>query len=97
MLPPNTPLRYHFTRQPAEPLAPPAVWLVEDQSRVRIDPGSEMLFAYPGSRIIEHLLVDTRRARSDWSAGERRTYVPPVRIMPSFFGDDEVAVLPERL
>ena len=71
----------------AEPLRPPAVWLVEDQSRVRIDEGAEMLFAYPGAAIIEDLLVDTRAA-SVSPAKERRQYVPPVRIAPSFYGED---------
>ncbi|MDT9598157.1 class I mannose-6-phosphate isomerase [Sphingosinicella rhizophila] len=71
-----------------EPLAPPEVWLVEAQSRVRIDPGSEMLFAYPGDRIIEDLLVDTRRGGGEILPDDRRTYVPPVRISPSFYEDE---------
>lgn len=71
----------------AELLVPPAVWLIEDQSRVRIDEGSEMLFAYPGATIIEELLVDTRAASARPSE-ERRQYIPPVRIAPSFYGDD---------
>ncbi len=71
----------------AEPLQPPAVWLIEDQSRVRIDADSEMLFAYPGGAVIEELLVDTRSV-SVQPSEERRHYVPPVRIAPSFYGDD---------
>jgi len=66
-----------------EALAPPSVWLVEDQSRVRIDPGAEMVFAYPGAEIIADLLVDTRVADGR-PADERRVYVPPVRLAPSF-------------
>jgi mannose-6-phosphate isomerase len=61
-----------------EPLAPPSVWLVEGRSRVRIDPGSEVLAAYPGAGVIEDLLVDTRSA--DEGRAEERRYVPPVRL-----------------
>jgi mannose-6-phosphate isomerase len=66
-----------------EALEPPSVWLVEDQSRVRIDDGSEMLFAYPGGTVIDALFVDTRQkqvARLD----ERRQYRPPTRLEPRF-------------
>lgn len=67
-----------------EALEPPSVWLVEDQSRVRIDPGSEMLFAYPGAAVIDALFVDTRRSRPVERIEERRRYRPPVRLEPSF-------------
>jgi mannose-6-phosphate isomerase len=66
-----------------EALVPPSVWLVEDQSRVRIDEGSEMVFAYPGGTVIAELLTDTRVA--DEAAGEeRRAYVPPVKLAGRF-------------
>lgn len=65
-------------------LDPPSVWLVEDQSRVRIEAGSEMLFAYPGANVIEALFVDTRRSQSVERIDERRRYRPPVRLEPSF-------------
>ncbi len=65
-------------------LEPPSVWLVEDQSRVRIDPGSEILFAYPGPKVIDSLFVDTRRSQSVERLEERRRYRPPVRLEPSF-------------
>lgn len=68
----------------SEALAPPAVWLIEDQSRVRIDEGSEMLFAYPGVEIIETLFVDTRTTPRGAAGEERRNYRPPVRVSPSF-------------
>ncbi len=64
-------------------LEPPSVWLVEDQSRVRIDEGSQMLFAYPGATVIEALFVDTRQAQVE-RLDERRRYRPPVRLEPSF-------------
>lgn len=64
-------------------LEPPSVWLVDDQSRVRIDEGSEMLFAYPGATVIEDLFVDTRQSQAE-RADERRRYRPPVRLEPSF-------------
>jgi mannose-6-phosphate isomerase len=64
-------------------LEPPAVWLVEDQSRVRIDEGSEILFAYPGATMIEALFVDTRQRQVE-RLDERRRYRPPVRLEPSF-------------
>jgi mannose-6-phosphate isomerase len=67
-----------------EPLEPPSVWLVEDQSRIRIDEGSEMLFAYPGANVIEALFVDTRQSRPVERLDERRRYRPPVRLEPSF-------------
>jgi mannose-6-phosphate isomerase len=67
-----------------ELLEPPSVWLVEDQSRVRLDPGSEMLFAYPGPGVIEALFVDTRESRPAPRLEERRRYRPPVRLEPSF-------------
>lgn len=65
-------------------LEPPSVWLVEDQSRVRLEPGSEMLFAYPGPDVIEALFVDTRRSQPVERLEERRRYRPPVRLEPSF-------------
>lgn len=65
-------------------LEPPSVWLVEDQSRVRLDPGSEMLFAYPGPNVIEALFVDTRQSQPVERLEERRRYRPPVRLEPSF-------------
>jgi mannose-6-phosphate isomerase len=65
-------------------LEPPSVWLVEDQSRVRLDPGSETLFAYPGPKVIEALFVDTRQAQPAELLEERRRYRPPVRLEPSF-------------
>jgi mannose-6-phosphate isomerase len=65
-------------------LEPPSVWLVEDQSRVRLDPGSEMLFAYPGATVIESLFVDTRRSQPVERLEERRRYRPPTRLEPSF-------------
>ena len=67
-----------------EPLDPPSVWLVEDQSRVRLDSGCEMLFAYPGPTVIEALFVDTRRSEPVERLDERRRYRPPVRLEPSF-------------
>lgn len=65
-------------------LEPPSVWLVEDQSRVRLDPGSETLFAYPGPNVIEALFVDTRRSQPVELLEERRRYRPPVRLEPNF-------------
>ncbi|HEU0134884.1 MAG TPA: hypothetical protein VFR28_08675, partial [Allosphingosinicella sp.] len=65
-------------------IEPPSVWLVEDQSRVRLDPGSEMLFAYPGPRVIDALFVDTRQSQPVERLEERRRYRPPVRLEPSF-------------
>ncbi|HEX6376234.1 MAG TPA: class I mannose-6-phosphate isomerase [Allosphingosinicella sp.] len=65
-------------------LEPPSVWLVEDQSRVRIDEGSEMLFAYPGASVIEALFVDTRQRPQVERLDERRRYRPPVRLEPTF-------------
>ncbi|HEX8223515.1 MAG TPA: class I mannose-6-phosphate isomerase [Allosphingosinicella sp.] len=67
-----------------EPLEPPSVWLVEDQSRVRIDEGSEILFAYPGGTVIDALFVDTRQSKPVERLDERRRYRPPVRLEPSF-------------
>ena len=64
-------------------LEPPSVWLVEDQSRVRIDEGSEILFAYPGGTMIEALFEDTRQRQVE-RLDERRRYRPPVRLEPSF-------------
>jgi mannose-6-phosphate isomerase len=66
-----------------EALEPPSVWLVEDQSRVRIDGGSEILFAYPGAGVIEALFVDTRQRQVE-RLEERRQYRPPTRLEPSF-------------
>jgi mannose-6-phosphate isomerase len=66
-----------------ETLEPPSVWLVEDQSRVRIDDGSEVLFAYPGAAVIQDLFVDTRRRQVE-PLDERRRYRPPVRLEPRF-------------
>lgn len=66
-----------------ETLEAPSVWLVDDQSRVRLDPGSEILFAYPGPKVIESLFVDTRRSSRAEPAEERR-YRPPVRLEPNF-------------
>jgi mannose-6-phosphate isomerase len=66
-----------------EALEPPSVWLVEDQSRVRIDEGSEILFAYPGATVIESLFVDTRQRQVE-PLDERRRYRPPVRLEPRF-------------
>lgn len=66
-----------------EALEPPSVWLVEDQSRVRIDEGSEVLFAYPGGTVIEALFVDTRQRQVE-RLDERRHYRPPTRLEPSF-------------
>ena len=66
-----------------EALEPPSVWLVEDQSRVRIDEGSEVLFAYPGGSVIADLFVDTRHRQVE-RLDERRRYRPPVRLEPSF-------------
>lgn len=66
-----------------EALEPPSVWLVEDQSRVRIDEGSEVLFAYPGGSVIEALFVDTRQRQVE-RLDERRHYRPPTRLEPSF-------------
>jgi len=67
-----------------EALEPPSVWLVEDQSRVRIDEGSEMLFAYPGASVIDALFVDTRQSQPVERIDERRRYRPPVRLEPRF-------------
>ena len=64
-------------------LEPPSVWLVEDQSRVRIDEGSDILFAYPGGSVIESLFVDTRQKQVE-RLDERRRYRPPTRLEPSF-------------
>jgi mannose-6-phosphate isomerase len=66
-----------------EALEPPSVWLVEDQSRVRLDEGSEVLFAYPGGTVIEALFVDTRHRQVE-PLDERRRYRPPVRLEPRF-------------
>jgi mannose-6-phosphate isomerase len=66
------------------PLDPGSVWLVEDQSRVRIEERSEILFAYPGGGIIETLFADTRSADRSPPAGERRGYRPAVRLAASF-------------
>jgi mannose-6-phosphate isomerase len=66
-----------------EPLEPPSVWLVEDQSRVRIDAGSEIVFAYPGASVIDALFVDTRQRQVE-QLEERRRYRPPTRLEPSF-------------
>ena len=66
-----------------EALEPPSVWLVEDQSRVRIDEGSEVLFAYPGGSVIDALFVDTRQRQVE-RLDERRRYRPPTRLQPSF-------------
>jgi len=67
-----------------EPLQPPSVWLVEDQSRVRIDEGSQVVFAYPGATVIDALFVDTRSGRQIERLDERRHYRPPTRLEPSF-------------
>jgi mannose-6-phosphate isomerase len=67
-----------------EALEPPSVWLVEDQSRVRLDAGSEMLFAYPGASVIDALFVDTRQSQPVERIDERRRYRPPTRLEPSF-------------
>jgi len=67
-----------------EALEPPSVWLVEDQSRVRIDEGSEVIFAYPGATVIEALFVDTRQGPAVERLDERRRYRPPTRLEPSF-------------
>jgi mannose-6-phosphate isomerase len=64
-------------------LEPPSVWLIEDQSRVRIDEGSEIVFAYPGASVIEALFVDTRQRQVE-RLDERRRYRPPVRLEPRF-------------
>jgi mannose-6-phosphate isomerase len=64
-------------------LEPPSVWLVEDQSRVRIDEGSEIVFAYPGANVIDALFVDTRQRQVE-RLDERRRYRPPVRLEPRF-------------
>jgi mannose-6-phosphate isomerase len=66
-----------------EAMQAPAVWIVEDQSRVRIDPASEILFAYPGGGVIKDLFVDTRAANVV-GLGERRRYTPPIRLEPTF-------------
>jgi mannose-6-phosphate isomerase len=66
-----------------ETLEPPSVWLVEDQSRVRIDEGAEVLFAYPGANVIEDLFVDTRQ-RQVKRLEDRRQYRSPTRLEPSF-------------
>jgi mannose-6-phosphate isomerase len=65
-------------------LEPPSVWSVEDQSRVRIDEGSEVLFAYPGGTVIPSLFVDTRRGSEGERSNDRRQYRPPVRLEPRF-------------
>jgi mannose-6-phosphate isomerase len=65
-------------------LEPPSVWLVEDQSRVRIEEGSEVVFAYPGASVIDALFVDTRRTQRVEPIEERRRYRPPVRLEPRF-------------
>jgi mannose-6-phosphate isomerase len=66
-----------------ETLEAPSVWLVDDQSRVRIDEGSQILFAYPGGSVIDALFVDTRQRQVD-PIDERRRYRPPVRLEPRF-------------
>ncbi|HEY0132336.1 MAG TPA: class I mannose-6-phosphate isomerase [Allosphingosinicella sp.] len=82
-----------------QPLEPASVWLVEDQSRVRLDPGAEVLVAYPGPSVIETLFVDTRRSQPVEPIEERRRYRPPVRLEPSFRrlrrGDEISPRLPE--
>ena len=67
-----------------EPLKAPTVWMVEDQSRVRIDEGSEILFAYPGGGVRDELFVDTRVTASPYGFHERRNFVPAVQIAPAF-------------
>lgn len=62
-----------------EALRAPTVWLVDDQSRVRIDEGSDILFAYAGGGVIEELLVSTRVARADGTIFERRQ-APAIRV-----------------
>lgn len=65
-----------------QPLAAPGVWLVEDHSRVRIDPDSEILFAYPGAGVIGELFIDTRVADAASAGPDRRR--PARRIDPVF-------------
>lgn len=65
-----------------QPLAAPGVWLVEDHSRVRLDPDSEMLFAYPGGGVIAELFIDTRVTDAGAGAADRR--LPARRIDPVF-------------
>ena len=67
-----------------EPLAAPAVWMVEDQSRVRIDQGSEILFAYPGEGVRPELFVDTRVGAAPHGFHDRRHFVPAVKVPPAF-------------
>jgi mannose-6-phosphate isomerase len=65
----------------------PGVWFVDDATRIRIDEGSEILFAYPGSGVIEDLIVqgDARivglpqRRRFLPPAGERRPHIAAKR------------------
>lgn len=66
------------------PLEAPSVWVVGDQSRVRLEEGGEFLFAYPGGSVIDALFVDTRTAASVTRLDERRLYRPPVRLEPRF-------------
>jgi mannose-6-phosphate isomerase len=65
-------------------LEAPAVWVVEDQSRVRIDEGSEVLFAYPGQGVCDALFVNTRVCDAPAPGRERRHFVPARRIDPTF-------------
>ena len=65
-------------------LKAPNVWLVEDQSRVRIDDGSEILFAYPGQGVREELFVDTRINAAPHAFHDRRRFVPAVKVPPAF-------------
>lgn len=67
-----------------QPLEAPTVWVVEDQSRIRIDEGSEVLFAYPGQGVCDALFVDTRIADAPIPGHERRHFVPARRIDPIF-------------
>jgi mannose-6-phosphate isomerase len=59
----------------------PGVWLVNDHTRIRIDEGSEVLFAYPGSGVIEDLIL--QGDASVIGLPQRKRFVPaPAERLP---------------
>jgi mannose-6-phosphate isomerase len=65
----------------------PGAWLIDDRTRIRIDEGSEILFAYPGSGVVENLIVQgdadvvglPKRSRFVPPANERLPHVAAKR------------------
>jgi len=53
----------------------PGAWLIDDSTRIRIDEGSEILFAYPGSGVIENLIMQGDAAVV--GLPQRKRFVPP--------------------